>query len=47
MTSSDASIAPDAGRCVAAAMRQSMLALVDKGESYEAHSAFWALHRGR
>jgi CHAT domain-containing protein len=26
----------------AEAMRQSMLALIDKGEAYEAHPAFWA-----
>ena len=25
----------------AEAMRQSMLALIDKGEAYEAHPAFW------
>jgi CHAT domain-containing protein len=26
----------------AEAMRQSMLAMIDKGETYEAHPAFWA-----
>jgi CHAT domain-containing protein len=26
----------------AEAMRQSMLAMIDKGEAYEAHPAFWA-----
>ena len=33
---------PDRSVGRAEAMRQSMLALIDKGEAYEAHPAFWA-----
>jgi CHAT domain-containing protein len=35
-------MASDKGVGRAEAMRQSMLALIDKGAAYEAHPAFWA-----
>jgi hypothetical protein len=35
-------MASDKGVGRAEAMRQSMLALIDKGEAYETHPAFWA-----
>jgi CHAT domain-containing protein len=35
-------MASDKGVGCAEARRQSMLALIDKGEAYEAHPAFWA-----